>query len=788
MPHPIRDAAKLYHSLGWNVLEVYSVDSDGCTCFSGADCRSPGKHPVATPWQSYLTLPEIESLDLEDSNLGLSAGATDCQDPAFIVLDIDCKNGKPGLEALKRWDERGLPQCPRAESGSGGVHLFFAYPRNPDGTPVDISSHIDFVPGVDIRGRGAYVVAAPSSHSSGAPYRWLTPPETPLPPLPGWLLSEMLKDQPLKDETAPKELSPEAKAIKIELRHEWAEFNLAKIPAAVEGRGGDLQTFKAGSIGHAYGIEQDDFFPLLCVYNNRCVPPWDLDDLRKKMVNGYTHNDRVFGWRLEERIRANRHLSAWSPWFENPTAEALCQWFIDVHCNGWDNIRADGSAWMRYVDVTGVWQRLPKNHVRGALQALAMSRPETRGKNDGAIPFNITEALFQAAVRWIEATQFQEAMFDSVSGFAQFRDACVKVVTNADGSSEVKIVDPDPLGYQTVRFDCDILPPLTPEETEHQKFWDTTLREIWAPNHDVEERIKLFQEFVGACVLGIAPRFKKCLVMLGTQADNGKSMLMKVITGLFPGQMIGVSDPNSWTGSSGAYNIAELRGKRINWIGELEEKFFESKHFKQMIAGDETLGRPIYERPFRFCPIAGHVFATNNLPQLQDTSKGFWTRVLLLTFDRSFNGEAEGDDPDRSRAQKLQKHPRALLLWALEGARRLLAQGGYTDVQSSREAESEWSIDADPVKRFVLRCCSQVGETKATPLHRAYARWAQSEGVKPMSQTKFGRRLRALGIGKDVRMDASYYAVKVKDEKDWYDYAGIPAFGGKKSHWEDSGQ
>lgn len=76
-------------------------------------------------------------------------------------------------------------------SPSGSWHLWFAWPggidvRNSEGT---------VKPGVDVRGNGGMVVAAPSvKPGNPAPYRWINPPGVyDFAPCPDWLLQKCLK-------------------------------------------------------------------------------------------------------------------------------------------------------------------------------------------------------------------------------------------------------------------------------------------------------------------------------------------------------------------------------------------------------------------------------------------------------------------------------------------------------------------------------------------------------------------------------------------------------------------
>ena len=59
--------------------------------------------------------------------------------------------------------------------------------------------------GVDIRGDGGFIVAPPSLHASGRRYRWdlsAHPEDTPLAPIPGWLLSLIQASRPTARATA----------------------------------------------------------------------------------------------------------------------------------------------------------------------------------------------------------------------------------------------------------------------------------------------------------------------------------------------------------------------------------------------------------------------------------------------------------------------------------------------------------------------------------------------------------------------------------------------------------
>ena len=61
-----------------------------------------------------------------------------------------------------------------------------------------------------------------------------------------------------------------------------AEQYVAKVPAAVQGQGGDQQTFTVACLLILdFDLTVDEALPLLLKYNARCVPPWDDKELHR---------------------------------------------------------------------------------------------------------------------------------------------------------------------------------------------------------------------------------------------------------------------------------------------------------------------------------------------------------------------------------------------------------------------------------------------------------------------------------------------------------------------------
>jgi hypothetical protein len=74
---------------------------------------------------------------------------------------------------------------------------------------------------------------------------------------------------------------------------------------AIEGHGGDAKTFRVARVlVIGFGLSQDEAFPLLLEYNERCQPLWSAAELRHKLNMA----DRLDGPRGEKLRKKARHI------------------------------------------------------------------------------------------------------------------------------------------------------------------------------------------------------------------------------------------------------------------------------------------------------------------------------------------------------------------------------------------------------------------------------------------------------------------------------------------------
>lgn len=106
-----------------------------------------------------------------EANVGVVTGSVS----GVVTIDVDPRHG--GEETLWRMD--GLPPTLESETGGGGRHLWYARPDR------ELPS-VELGMGVELKAERGLIVAPPSRHASGEPYRWLDYSRM-LAPLPEWV-------------------------------------------------------------------------------------------------------------------------------------------------------------------------------------------------------------------------------------------------------------------------------------------------------------------------------------------------------------------------------------------------------------------------------------------------------------------------------------------------------------------------------------------------------------------------------------------------------------------------
>ena len=253
--------------------------------------ETEGKVPTEQNWTAKQFNPKPSAKMLKADTFGVKL--TD----ELLVIDDDPRNYKNGENSLDKLQQHiGYSLFVESkfvvQTGSGGHHFYFRKPKS-----LNVQENLPMYPGIEFKSVGRQVIGAGSIHpDTGKKYSItfssLTPKHIDMAPQKLMLLIAKKTKQEIR--TGLTAYSDNDFDIRRCKEH------IEAMPAAVEGDGGDFQTYKVCAIGHDFGLSPEVFLPILRQWNERCQPPWDEDDLQTKLYNAYRYSQNGLGHRSLE--------------------------------------------------------------------------------------------------------------------------------------------------------------------------------------------------------------------------------------------------------------------------------------------------------------------------------------------------------------------------------------------------------------------------------------------------------------------------------------------------------
>lgn len=384
--------------------------------------------------------------------------------------------------------------------------------------------------------------------------------------------------------------------------------------------------------------------------------------------------------------------------------------------------------------------------VQGALQ-LATHKPAAWGRGEG----------------WLAQAE---------RGIA-FADGFWKVIEPPGAAPRLEFVDHSPENKALVGFDFEYDPNATAPRFE------AYLEAIWGGLPDYKERCALLQEFTGAALTGMAPRYKRALVLYGHKG-TGKSTFLKIIRGLFPAAALAEVQPKDFGDDN---KVSALGAAKLNTVFELDPDHLKNHgRIKEVMDGEKIQIREVYKRQNNIWPRAAHLFASNELFKAPGADPSFWDRwiVVDLKADRSWRGQ-KGEKRELADHILAEELP-GLVAWALKGAAALFAHDatGYTMPSCAHQVMEEWKLEADVVGVwYAERVQDKNGAAwnAAMDLFVDFKKWRDANGYADRFNSRsFWQRLKNMGINHKMS-NGSKFNLELKSASagdgsmDWMDEA-----------------
>lgn len=270
-----------------------------------------------------------------------------------------------------------------------------------------------------------------------------------------------------------------------------------------------------------------------------------------------------------------------------------------------------------------------------------------------------------------------------------------------------------------------------------EKFMQEIMRER-------QELCDILLEYAGYCFSNDTCWTQKALIMTGEGA-NGKSTLMNVLRSLAGKEnyaSLTLSDLKAET------NRQQLDGRLFNLAEETPTyAMAESSLFKNLVSGGETTVKMLYKQPYTIANKCKLMFACNELPKTKDTTKGFFRRLLIVPFDRVF----EGEERDSFLEEKLMQELPGIFNLVIRGYKRLKKQRGFSEADAVAKEIEQYRLELDTVALWFDRCVedSKIATCEGAPLqlsklYAGYKFFTENNGEKPEVYTTFGKRMMKL--------------------------------------------
>lgn len=288
-------------------------------------------------------------------------------------------------------------------------------------------------------------------------------------------------------------------------------------------------------------------------------------------------------------------------------------------------------------------------------------------------------------------------------------------------TGELKPHDP---GYLTLgQIDTDYDP------TAKAPVFEMFIEDICCQDQDL---IQVMYEIIGY-TLTRSIKAEKCFYFYGNGA-NGKSTLIKVIH-----QLVGRHNVSEVSLSmlSENFGLESMIGKYINIVGENEVKGkMLTEVLKSIISGDSMSIPRKYKTALEVNLRCKLIHVVNNLPQVDDTSDGYWRKVKVIPFEASF----KGDKADKFLMEKLTDECSGILNLGLIGLKRLEENSyEFSHCEAISRVEEQYQLSQKPGVEYFIENYDLDPNNRIhkTVFYNNFCEWARENGKSTLSSQKF---------------------------------------------------
>ncbi|BDR59552.1 hypothetical protein XA3_19930 [Xylocopilactobacillus apicola] len=258
-----------------------------------------------------------------------------------------------------------------------------------------------------------------------------------------------------------------------------------------------------------------------------------------------------------------------------------------------------------------------------------------------------------------------------------------------------------------------------------------------------EEYLPLIYEWIGYLFYRGYP-VQKILFVYGV-GGAGKTTLINVIR-----NVIGEKASSSVSLEALVLNrfaTAGLYQKTANFDSDARAQFLEDGSVLKKLTGEDSVFADVkFGDQFQFRNYAKLTLSMNQLPSMRDYSGGLERRAMILRINKKVAPETKEKYP----YSEMLKESSGIFNKAMEGLRRLLDNGYFSETESMRTEVKKWVNGNDQVGRFVSDAIVKDENhfISVKDMYKAYKDYSEENGERAIGKYKFGQRLEDMGLVK----------------------------------------
>ena len=249
----------------------------------------------------------------------------------------------------------------------------------------------------------------------------------------------------------------------------------------------------------------------------------------------------------------------------------------------------------------------------------------------------------------------------------------------------------------------------------------------------------LIYEMIGYCLIPTS-KFQKSFILYG-DGSNGKSTLLDAVISLLGDYNV---SSLSFKEINHNFKLAEITDKLANIGDDISDEYItDSSIFKKLVTGEEITVEKKHEHPYKIRNTATLIFATNNLPNMQDKSNGMIRRLCIVPFNATITKKDPDFDPfiiDKLTTDEAKSY---ILNKALFGLERVFLNQGFTIPKKVEEIMDDYYREVNNVIQYLegKEAGDLIGKT-AKDLFNDYAFWCSNQNQQAYKLRRFNTEIR----------------------------------------------